>query len=70
MSSDNEQLILETLLSIKEDMGKLVGAKQAHEDRIKHLEDDQTRQWYVHACVVPIVFALHKLATALHWIKI
>jgi hypothetical protein len=63
----NDELILNTLLELKQDIGILTGSitevKDAHAERLKSLEDSTTRQWYVHAITLPVIAALHQLAS-------
>lgn len=66
--SDDQTLAL--LTDIKQGLGRVEGTLaatvKAHEERFDSLEEtmktNDTRQWIVSACVIPIVSGLHYLA--------
>jgi hypothetical protein len=69
MTSEDEALILSTLLELKGDMGTVKGSiveiKDAHAQRLESLETMDKWQWGVHIAVVPVVAAIHQLAVKL-----
>jgi hypothetical protein len=76
---DTNQLLIQIVSDLAEQKQILIAQNKTHDTfrqellgdggRIKNLEDDahfQGRvQWIFQICVLPVVFALHKLATSL-----
>jgi len=69
MSISDDQT-LELLTSMKESLGRIEGTLtatvRAHEDRFDNIEDtmksNDTKQWIISACVIPVVSGLHYFA--------
>jgi hypothetical protein len=66
----SDDQVLQLLTTIKESLGRVEGTLtatiEAHEKRFDTVEDtiktNDTRQWVVSVCVIPVVTALHYFA--------
>jgi hypothetical protein len=77
MSDDNSNLILQALLDLKKGQGEMSGKLdatiEAHRQRFEALEQtvaiNNKQQWVATVCILPIVGAIHYLATKINIIK-
>ena len=77
MANDNSDLILETLLELKQGQGEIKGALEAtttsNKARFEAIESsvstNNKQQWIATACVLPVVGALHFLGSKIGLIR-
>lgn len=69
MNNETSDLILKTLLELKQDTGQtkaaIVEIKDAHSKRLDDIEDSQRWQWRISALTIPVTAGLHAIATKL-----